>query len=104
MQPSGEMRAISRRLMGLVVSKAGVGLIELRLADGLDGKGVILFGGPLDEVEAAVELATGALHAGDLLVAGEIISRVASELIDEFSAATRFRERAPIEADVEGEE
>jgi hypothetical protein len=39
-----------------------VRLVELRLADGLGGKGVVLFSGLVADVEAAVRLATGALE------------------------------------------
>lgn len=73
---------------------AAVTLIELRLADGLDGKGVLLLGGTLAEVEAGIELALGVLTAADQLVTQGIITRVADELIDEFLAATHFARRA----------
>jgi microcompartment protein CcmL/EutN len=67
-----------------------VSLIELRLADGLHGKGVVLLGGPVSDIEAAVEIALGALPSGDLLVSNAVISRAAPELIEEFLAATCF--------------
>ena len=70
-----------------------VTLIDLRLADGLHGKGVVLLGGPITEVEAALEIALGALHSADQLVSSDIITRVAPELIEEFMAATRFSQR-----------
>ena len=44
------------------VKGAQVRLVELRLADGLGGKGVVLFSGLVADVEAAVRLATGALE------------------------------------------
>ncbi|MGB0384496.1 MAG: BMC domain-containing protein [Ardenticatenaceae bacterium] len=70
-----------------------VTLIELRLADGLHGKGVVLLGGPITEVEAALEIGLGALHSPDQLVTSDIITRAAPELIEEFIAATRFSQR-----------
>lgn len=70
-----------------------VALIELRLADGLHGKGVVLLGGDVTAVEAALEIALGALRTGDLLVSSDLIARVAPELIVEFLAATSFSQR-----------
>lgn len=43
------------------VKGADVTLATLRLADGLGGKGYLLFSGPLHEVEAAVEVGTGSV-------------------------------------------
>ncbi|MBA3534650.1 MAG: BMC domain-containing protein [Ardenticatenales bacterium] len=70
-----------------------VALIELRLADGLHGKGIVLLGGALTEVEAAVELALGALTTGDQLVSSAVLTRVAPELVKEFTAASYFGQR-----------
>ncbi|MDH5372909.1 MAG: BMC domain-containing protein, partial [Acidimicrobiia bacterium] len=41
------------------VKGARVTLREIRMADGLGGKGYLLFAGPLAEVEAAVEIGSG---------------------------------------------
>jgi microcompartment protein CcmL/EutN len=74
------------------VKGARVRLLELRLADGLGGKAYLLFGGPLAEVEAAVEI--GGARAG---AAGTAITRVIAQLHAEMrenlEAAPRFRER-----------
>ncbi len=70
-----------------------VTLIELRLADGLHGKGVVLLSGAVTEAEAALEIALGALRAGDLLVASALIPRAAPDLIEEFLAAPCFGQR-----------
>jgi microcompartment protein CcmL/EutN len=70
-----------------------VTLIELRLADGLHGKGTILLGGGVTEVETAVDLALGALTSSDQLVSNAVISRVAPEFMQEVVAATSFGER-----------
>ena len=70
-----------------------VTLIDLRLADGLHGKGIVLLGGPITEIQAALEIALGALNSPDQLISHDIITRVAPELIDEFLAATRFSQR-----------
>lgn len=74
------------------VKGARVRLLELRLADGIGGKAYLLFGGPLAEVEAAVEI--GGARAG---AAGAAITRVIAQLHAEMrenlEAAPRFRER-----------
>lgn len=74
------------------VKGARVRLLEMRLADGLGGKAYLLFGGPLAEVEAAVEL--GGARAG---AAGAAITRVVAQLHPEMrnnlEAAPRFRDR-----------
>lgn len=74
------------------IKGARVRLLEMRLADGLGGKAYLLFGGPLSEVEAAVEL--GGARAG---AAGAAITRVVAQLHPEMrenlEAAARFRER-----------
>jgi microcompartment protein CcmL/EutN len=46
------------------VKGAQVNLLEIRLADGLDGKGLVFFTGIVSDVEAALELADAALQPG----------------------------------------
>jgi len=55
------------------VKGARVRLVELRLADGLGGKGVVLFSGLVADVEAAVRLGTEALERPELLVRDVVI-------------------------------
>lgn len=70
-----------------------VRLGELRLADGLGGKGLLLLSGEVAEVEAAIELALRALPAADQLVAHALIPRLHPEMAVELIEATRFRQR-----------
>jgi microcompartment protein CcmL/EutN len=46
------------------VKGAQVNLLEIRLADGLNGKGIVLFTGIVSDVEAALDIAEAALHEG----------------------------------------
>lgn len=71
-----------------------VRLIEIRLADGLGGKGVVLLTGAVADVEAAVELGIGTLQHPDLLIASAVIPQLHPEMAAELLAATRFRQRA----------
>jgi len=70
---------------------AAVSLLELRLADGLGGKGYLLFGGPLSEVEAAVEIAASRVPAA--LIGAEVIAQLHPEMGDNLWAESRFRKR-----------
>ena len=49
------------------VKGAQVSLVEIRLADGLNGKGLVFFTGLVSDVEAAIELITGILQSGQLV-------------------------------------
>ena len=72
---------------------ADVRLVELRLADGLGGKGYLLFAGTVAEVEAAVELACSSLAEPGDLVAAEIIARLDSSMWHNLTADPLFRHR-----------
>ena len=58
------------------IKGAKVRLVEVRLADGLGGKGVVLFSGLVSHVQTAVELGREALERPDLLVRDVIIPNV----------------------------
>jgi len=72
------------------VKGAEVELLELRLADGLGGKGIVLFSGLVGDVEAAVEIGTGVLERPDLLVRQVVIPQLHLEMWENFADATRF--------------
>jgi microcompartment protein CcmL/EutN len=78
------------------VKGARVRLLELRLGDGLGGKGYLLFDGPVAEVEAAVELACARLlEAGDGArpPITRVISQLHREMRQELAADPRFGPR-----------
>jgi microcompartment protein CcmL/EutN len=74
------------------VKGAAVTLRELRLGDGLGGKGYVLFGGPVAEVEAAVELGTARVDPSRR-VGSRVIARLHDEMEANLAAAPRFRTR-----------
>lgn len=74
------------------VKGARVQLLELRLADGLGGKGYLLFDGPVAEVEAAVEIG-GARIAVSAGAVQRVIPRLHAEMRENLAADARFRER-----------
>lgn len=84
------------------VKGAGVDLLELRLGDGLGGKGYVLFDGSVSDVEAAVGIAlerisdpisgSGAVPGSRAPVA-RVIPRLHHEMRAELEAAPRFATR-----------
>ena len=75
------------------IKGAEVRLIEVRLADGLGGKGIVLFSGLVADVEAAVEIGVGVLERPDLLVRQVVIPQLHPEMWENIADATRFRTR-----------
>jgi microcompartment protein CcmL/EutN len=72
---------------------AQVTLLELRLADGLGGKGLAFFGGTVTDVEAAIAIASDAIAEGGHLVNAVVIPQLHEEMAANLLAASRFRSR-----------
>ena len=75
------------------VKGAEVRLVEVRLADGLGGKGLVFFSGVVADVEAAVEIGVGVLERPELLVRQVVIPLLHPEMWENVSDATRFHSR-----------
>jgi microcompartment protein CcmL/EutN len=75
------------------IKGAEVRLVEVRLADGLGGKGIVLFSGLVADVEAAVEIGVGVLERPDLLVRQVVIPQLHPEMWENVGDATRFGSR-----------
>lgn len=75
------------------IKGAEVHLLEVRLADGLGGKGIVLYSGIVADVEAAVEIGVSALERPGLLIRQVVIPQLHPEMWDNVSSATRFRNR-----------
>jgi microcompartment protein CcmL/EutN len=75
------------------VKGADVRLVEVRLADGLGGKGIVLYAGLVADVEAAVEIGVDVLERPDLLVRQVVIPQLHAEMWENVSDATRFSAR-----------
>lgn len=80
------VNAADAGLKGAIVT-----LREIFMADGLGGKGYLLFRGPLVEVEAAVEL--GSQRAGRGLIGSRVIAQLHEEIEENLAAAGRFAAR-----------
>ncbi|MGD8486316.1 MAG: BMC domain-containing protein [Chloroflexota bacterium] len=71
---------------------ARVRLLELRLADDLGGKGYLLFGGEVTDVEAAVEIGVAAVGEARGLSA-RVIAQLHGEMAQNLAADARFAPR-----------
>lgn len=76
------------------VKAARVGLIAVRLADGLGGKGYALFSGPVAEVEAAVAAAVERAEPTGSLIEQRVIAQLHDELAVNLASDLRFMARA----------
>ena len=74
------------------VKGATVTIVELRVADGLGGKGYVLFGGTVPDVEAAVEIGSARVPPGHLIRA-TVIANLHPEMTENIEGAARFGER-----------
>ncbi len=75
------------------IKGAEVHLVEVRLADGLGGKGIVLYSGVVADVEAAVEIGVSVLERPELLVRQVVIPQLHHEMWENVGDATRFRAR-----------
>lgn len=75
------------------VKGAEVQLVEVRLADGLGGKGIVLFAGLVADVEAAVQIGVEALDLKELLVRQVVIPQLDRAMWENIADATRFSKR-----------
>jgi microcompartment protein CcmL/EutN len=72
---------------------ASVTLLELRLADGLGGKGLALLCGSITDVEAALEAATGAVADNGHLLNAVVVPQLHAEMAENLLASSEFGSR-----------
>jgi microcompartment protein CcmL/EutN len=80
------------------VKAAEVGLGAIRLADGLGGRGYVLFSGVVSEVEAALEAASARADGHGTLVRHDLIAQLHGEMADNLRGDLRFLRRVSGEA------
>jgi len=78
------------RATDAAVKGAMVALLELRLGDGLGGKGIALLTGERADVEAAVEIAQRVLAGRSGTFCHSIVSRIDDALAGRIGKSTRF--------------
>ncbi len=74
------------------IKGAQVVLLELHMADGLGGKGYVLFGGALHDVAAAIEISSSRVPDGHL-VSGAVISQLHADMRANLADHPRFARR-----------
>jgi microcompartment protein CcmL/EutN len=75
---------------------AGVDLAAIRLADGLGGKGYVLFSGAVAEVEAALAAAVERADGHGTLVRSDLIAQLHEEMADNLRTDLRFLSRVSV--------
>lgn len=75
------------------VKAADVGLGAIRLADGLGGKGYVLFSGVVAEVEAALEAASARADGHGTLIRSDLIAQLHGEMADNLRGDLHFLRR-----------
>ncbi|MEJ2084647.1 MAG: BMC domain-containing protein [Acidobacteriota bacterium] len=75
------------------VKAAEVAILEIRMADGLGGKGYVLFSGQLHDVEAAVAHAEAAVRPRDQLIERVVIPKLHREMLENLSTSPEFGAR-----------
>jgi microcompartment protein CcmL/EutN len=75
------------------IKAALVTLVEVRLADGLGGKGIVLFSGLVADVQAAVQSGIGVLEHPELLVRQVVIPQLHPGMWENVGASTWFGTR-----------
>ncbi len=80
--------AADRAVKGALVS-----LLDIRLADGLGGKGYLLLGGELSDVEAGIDLGVSGITRGGELVASVVIPQMHEEMYENLHGRQRFGDR-----------
>ncbi len=90
--------AASIRAADAGVKGASVTLRELRLADGLGGKAIVLFSGAVADVEAAVDIGCRVILPADHLMQQVVIASLHGEMNQNLEADVRFGMRTRGEA------
>jgi microcompartment protein CcmL/EutN len=78
------------------VKAADVSVATIALADGLGGKGYVVFGGRLAEVEAAVESAVARAEPTGQLLHQVVVSQLAEEMRHNLASELTFNERLAV--------
>lgn len=72
------------------IKGAKVNLVEIRIADDLGGKGIAIFSGRLEEVQAALDLSRENITDLKFLTGSRIISKIDPDISEIIKGSTRF--------------
>lgn len=87
------------RATDAAIKGANVDVAELRLANGLNGRGLALLTGELSDVEAAAEIATHALAGRNVTLCHSIVSNIHEQFASRLVESTRFFTGSQFNAD-----
>jgi microcompartment protein CcmL/EutN len=100
-QPVDALGIVETRTVAAAIAAADAGikgaqvnLMEVRLADGLGGHGLVFFDGLVADVEAAVRIGTDTLAGTSALIHAVVIPQLHLEMAANLLADTRWRARA----------
>lgn len=100
-QPIAALGVIETRTVASAIAAADAGvkgaqvnLLEVRLADGLGGRGLVLFDGLVADVEAAVRIGTDVIAGTKALIHAVVIPQFHPEMAENLLADTRWQPRA----------
>ena len=99
-QPVDALGVIETRTVAAAIAAADAGikgaevnLLEVRLADGLGGHGLVFFDGLVADVEAAVEIGTETIAGASSLIHAVVIPQLHPDMAANLLADTRWRAR-----------
>ncbi len=99
-QPIDALGIIETRTVAAAIAAADAGikgatvnLLEVRLADGLGGHGLVFFDGLVADVEAAVRIGTDVIAGTKALIHAVVIPQLHPEMAENLLADTRWRAR-----------
>ena len=99
-QPVDALGIVETRTVAAAIAAADAGikgaqvnLMEVRLADGLGGHGLVFFDGLVADVEAAVRIGTDTLAGSNALIHAVVIPQLHAEMAENLLADTRWRGR-----------
>ncbi len=100
-QPVDALGIVETRTVAAAIAAADAGikgaqvnLMEVRLADGLGGHGLVFFDGLVADVETAVRIGTDTLAGTSALIHAVVIPQLHLEMAANLLADTRWRARA----------
>lgn len=100
-QPIAALGVVETRTVAAAIAAADAGvkgatvnLLEVRLADGLGGHGLVFFDGLVADVEAAVRIGTDVIAGTKALIHAVVIPQFHPEMAENLLADTRWRPRA----------
>ncbi len=82
--------AITIKAADAAVKSTEIEIVEIRLADDIGGKGLVIYNGKLEEVEAALEISRSKLADPAMLINAAVIPNLHTEMAKQLEASSIF--------------